>query len=706
MAVRPETNARLTNRIYSPEAPGLASLLGLAVAVVIITALSVAREVLIPITLAVLLSFMLGPVVALLRRVRVPRGLAVMLAALVALGAVLMLGTIIGTQIASLSADMPRYASTIEEKIGLVREMATKRMAALTNGLGQMNQAQPPTPPPAAARAPATQAAPKPAGPIPVEVHNPAPGPFELLERLLLPVVSPLATAAIVFVVAIFILLQQEDLRDRIIRLFGSDDLHRTTAALDDAGKRLGRYYLSLVAVNTAFGVIIGAGLFFVGVPSPILWGIIAGLLRFVPYVGAFGGAVFPILLAAAVEPGWTMAAETVGLFLLVEPVLGQVIEPVVYGHSTGLSPVSVVISAIFWGWIWGPIGLLLSMPLTLCLVVLGKHVKRMEFLYVLLGDKPALNPAESLYQRMLVGDADEALEQAETLIKGRSLEGYYDEVAIPGLRLAANDSLRGVLTAEQLQGIMESICGVVAELAEAPTGAKLDAPDGAKLDAPAGAKPDAPAGAKPDAPGGAKPDAPGGAKPDAPGGAKPDAPGGAKPDAPGGAKPDAPGRDKPDAPAGAKSDAPVSTEDGGVVLCVSGRGPLDEAVCAMLAQVLGQHGQRARVVPPDLVRRAHAAELDLTDVRTIVISYLEGANSLFKLRYLVRRLRRQVESRHAGAIKIVVGLWAPDEELFETERIEAAANADVYVATLHDAVDACLGVTRPSTPAEAAQAA
>ncbi len=674
MAVRPETNARLTNRIYSPEAPGLASLLGLAVAVVIITALSVAREVLIPITLAVLLSFMLGPVVALLRRVRVPRGLAVMLAALVALGAVLMLGTIIGTQIASLSADMPRYASTIEEKIGLVREMATKRMAALTNGLGQMNQAQPPTPPPAAARAPATQAAPKPAGPIPVEVHNPAPGPFELLERLLLPVVSPLATAAIVFVVAIFILLQQEDLRDRIIRLFGSDDLHRTTAALDDAGKRLGRYYLSLVAVNTAFGVIIGAGLFFVGVPSPILWGIIAGLLRFVPYVGAFGGAVFPILLAAAVEPGWTMAAETVGLFLLVEPVLGQVIEPVVYGHSTGLSPVSVVISAIFWGWIWGPIGLLLSMPLTLCLVVLGKHVKRMEFLYVLLGDKPALNPAESLYQRMLVGDADEALEQAETLIKGRSLEDYYDEVAIPGLRLAANDSLRGVLTAEQLQGIMESICGVVAELAEAPTGAKLDAPDGAKLDAPAGAKPDAP--------------------------------GGAKPDAPGGAKPDAPGRDKPDAPAGAKSDAPVSTEDGGVVLCVSGRGPLDEAVCAMLAQVLGQHGQRARVVPPDLVRRSHAAELDLTDVRTIVISYLEGANSLFKLRYLVRRLRRQVEGRHAGAIKIVVGLWAPDEELFETERIEAAANADVYVATLHDAVDACLGVTRPSTPAEAAQAA
>jgi len=367
--------------------------------------------------------------------------------------------------------------------------------------------------------------------------------------------------------------------------------------------------------VNTTFGIIIGGGLFFIGIPSPILWGIIAGLLRFIPYIGAFGGAVFPFMLAAAVDPGWTMVLETMGLFLLVEPVLGQAIEPMIYGHSTGLSPVSVVIAAIFWGWIWGPIGLLLSMPLTLCLVVLGKHVKRMEFLYVLLGDKPALSPSESLYQRMLVGDADEALEQAEALVKDRSLEGYYDDVAIPGLRLAANDSLRGVLTKDQLNGIMESICGVVVELAE-------------------DADPDQPA----------------------------------------------------PKPAG---------EGGGTVLCVSGRGPLDEAVCAMLAQILGQHGKRARVVPNDAIKRTQVAALDLTDVETIVVSYLEGANSPSKLRYLVRRLRQQ-----AGQTRIVVGLWAPDHELLESDRMEAATGADVYVATLHDAVDACLGVTRPALAA------
>ncbi len=236
MAVPPETNARLTNRVHPPESPGLSSLLGLAIAVVIISALSVAREVLVPITLAMLLSFMLGPVVAALRRLRVPRSLSVMLAAVAALGVVLMLGTIIGTQIASLSDDLPRYASTFEEKVDLVRQLATKRMSVLTNGLGQMAQTKPPAPappppPPAPAPAPAASpepvapATPAPAGPIPVEVHNPAPGPFEMLERILVPVVSPLATAAIVFVVAIFILMQQEDLRDRIIRLFGSDDI-------------------------------------------------------------------------------------------------------------------------------------------------------------------------------------------------------------------------------------------------------------------------------------------------------------------------------------------------------------------------------------------------------------------------------------------------------------------------------------------------
>lgn len=608
MAEPTDKLSRLKNRVYPPESPGLTSLLGLAVGVVIVAALSVAREVLIPIVLAVLLSFVLGPIVAALRKLQLPRGLAVALAAACALGVVLVLGFVIGGQVALLTRDLPRYAFTIERKVELVRGFATRQTERLSNSLGPMTDKAP-------AAKPSESDAPAPAGPIPVEVHNPAPGPLQVVQNLLLPAVSPLGTALIVFVVAIFILLQQEDLRDRLIRVFGSNDLHRTTAALDDAGKRLGTYYLALLAVNTAFGCVIGAGLYFIGVPSPILWGIMAGLLRFVPYIGAFGGAVFPLLLAAAVDPGWTMVAETAALFLLVEPLLGQVIEPLIYGRSTGLSPVSVVVSAIFWGWIWGGVGLLLSMPLTLCLVVLGKHIERLEFLYVLLGDKPALTPAESLYQRMLVGDADESLEQAEALLKERSIEQYYDDVAIPGLQLAANDSLRGVLTEEQLQGIMESICGVIVELPQPENEAAEPAREG-------------------------------------------------------------------------------------TILCVSGRGSLDEAVCAMLAQVLGRHGQRAVVLPRTAVGRGQVETLDMTDVRMIVVSSLEGDNALAPLRYLIRRLRRQ-----AAGVEIVVGMWASEGVRFDEDRVQSAVNADRYVSTLAAAIDVCLGRDEidPGAQAEAA---
>ena len=608
MPTPPATLSRLTNRVTPADAPQISALLGLAIAVVVVATLSVAREVLIPITLAVLLSFVLGPVVALLRRMRVPRSLSVLLAAMAALGVVIVLGAVIGTQLAQLSEDLPRYASTIERKVSAIRNFATEKLAVVTNG---MQHEEPP------AAAPPPTGAPPQAGPMAVEVHQPPPGPLDLARDVLLPVISPLATAAIVFVVAVFILLQREDLRDRIIRLFGSNDLHRTTAALDDAGYRLGRYYLSLLLVNTAFGCVIGGALFLIGVPSPILWGIVAGLLRFIPYVGSFGGAVFPILLAASIDPGWTMVLETVAVFLAIEPILGQVVEPLVYGHSTGLSPVSVVISAIFWGWIWGPIGLLLSMPLTLCLVVLGKHIERLEFLDVLLGNRPALSPAESLYQRMLVGDADEALDQAETLLKERKLVEYYDEVAIPGLQLAANDSLRGVLTPEQLRGIMESICGVVVDLGE-----DVD--------------PEAEPGLDP----------------------------------------------------GWTSES--------AILCVAGRGPLDEAVCAMLAQVLGKRGLRARVVSHEAVARGQVASLDIEGVRLLLVSYIEGANSLSPLRYLVRRLRQR-----ASGVTIAVGMWAQSEDASGADRVQSAIGADRYVASLRDAIALGVEMAQP-VPARA----
>ena len=217
-------------------------------------------------------------------------------------------------------------------------------------------------------------------------------------------VLPPLATAGIVILFVIFILLQREDLRDRLIRLVGASDMQRTTATMNDAATRLSGYSAPS-RLNSAYGTFIALGLWAIGVPSPIVWGILAMLMRFVPYVGPFIAAAPPVLLAAVVEPGWTMVLLTGGLFLVSELIMGQVIEPLVYGHGTGLSPIAVILSTVFWTWPWGPLGLLLAMPLTVCLVVLGRHVEALNFLEVLLGDKPALTPAQSFYQCALIGD-------------------------------------------------------------------------------------------------------------------------------------------------------------------------------------------------------------------------------------------------------------------------------------------------------------
>ena len=607
MATSPLVASRLKTAVTPAETPGVTSLVTLCVGVVVISGLYLAREVLIPITLSVLLSFVLAPLVGLLRRTGLPRVPSVLLAVLVALGIVGALGALIGTQIAQLAGDIPTYATTIEKKVSTVRGYTVEQVATLMHRFGRMEPAAPAQPaPPAQAPAPGQ---PKP--PIPVEVHQPDPTPFQLVEQVVGPVLSPLATIGIVFVVAVFVLMQREDLRDRLIRLFGSSDLHRTTAALDDAAARLSTYFVTQLSVNAGFGAIIGAGLFFIGVPNPILWGIVAGLMRFIPYIGSFGSAAFPIILAAAVDPGWTKVLETLGLFLVIEPVVSQLVEPVIYGHRTGLSPVSVVISAIFWGWLWGVVGLILSMPLTLCLVVMGRHIHRLEFIAVLLGDEPALTPAESLYQRMLAGDTDEAVQAAEQMLKEQPLSAYYDEVVLPGLQLAANDSLRDVLTDDQLHRILDVVSGLVVDLADQDDGSVPDDLD----------------------------------------------------------------------PAWAGETA---------VLCVAGRGPLDEAVCTMMAQILGKRGIRARVVSAEAVARSQIASLDVEGVQMMCVSFIEGGNSLSSLRYLTRRLHQRAP--HA---KLMIGLWRSDPALLIDERLRAAVGAELYVNGLRDAVDQCLAAAR-----------
>src|SRR6478752_4563556 len=432
--------------------------------------LSFGREIIIPIALAILLSFVLAPLVGLLQSIRIPRGLAVVSVVITAFALIFAMGSLLANQLTQLAGDLPRYQSTISEKIQAVRDTTAGR-GTLERAYGMLKDLRKELDKPKEAATAlgggASPNATQPPKPVPVEVRQPDPGALESLQSLISPLLHPLATTGIIVIFVIFILLQREDLRNRLIRLAGSHDLQRTTAALDDAASRLSRLFLIQLLLNGSFGVIIGLGLWLIGVPSAILWGILAGVLRFVPYIGAAIAAAFPLALALAVDPTWTMLLWTVALFVVVEPVVGHVIEPMVYGHSTGLSPVAVVASATFWTALWGPIGLVLATPLTVCLVVLGRHVERLEFLDVMFGDRPALSPPEIFYQRMLAGDPSEAAEKAEEFLKERSLATYYDEVALKGLQLAQIDAARGALDQARLTKIRDAVREFASDLAD-----------------------------------------------------------------------------------------------------------------------------------------------------------------------------------------------------------------------------------------------
>ena len=242
----------------------------------------------------------------------------------------------------------------------------------------------------------------------------------------------------------VFILLYREDLRDRLIRLAGARDLHRTMAAMDDAAYRLSRLFLAQTGMNIGFGLFIAGALMLIGLPNPLLWGVVAGLMRFVPFIGVIISVGGPVLMAVAVDPGWSTLIWVLVLFGVGEMLMGQVFEPLVFGHSTGLSPIAVIAAATFWTWLWGPIGLLLAMPLTVCLVVLGRHVDQLEFLEVMLGDQPPLNPEETFYQRAIAGDANALAEQAERCLKEKPLADYLDAIALPALQLAQADAIHG----------------------------------------------------------------------------------------------------------------------------------------------------------------------------------------------------------------------------------------------------------------------
>jgi predicted PurR-regulated permease PerM len=630
-----------------------AALQGLLIAAIVITGLYVGREVLVPLALAILLSFVLTPIFLLLRRLKVPRVVGVAIVVTFAFALIFSLGWVMAQQATQLAENLPGYQQVLTNKISALRYSAAsspvlEKATEALNGLERELTNPPPEHTAETVLTPPVEG--NPDKPIPVEVREPAPKPLELFQRIAGTVLPPLVTAGIVILFVIFILLQREDLRDRAIRLLGASDMQRTTSAMNDAAQRLSKYFLSQVLINSAYGVFIALGLWLIGVPSPMVWGILAMLMRFVPYVGAFIAAAFPLMLAAAVAPGWTPFLLTFALYLVSELTMGQVVEPLVYGHGTGVSPVAVVLSTVFWAWLWGPLGLLLAMPITVCLVVLGRHVEGFNFFEVLLGDEPALRPEQSFYQRVLTGDSAEATYQAELALKDEPLAAYLDDVVLKGLRLAERDFERGALDEAKLERINATIKEIMNDLAdfeprrwfrkvypverkedqeEAQTGlASLSTMDEVEED---------------------------------------------------------------QLPILEAADFAPGWEEDGSVLCIGGRTQLDEAAATILAGLLKKHGLKARAAESEAISAGHIVSLDAAKAKLVCLSFLAGGSGQAQVRYLVRRLRRILPK----GCMILVGYWADEAAGAPIKALKKTAEADAYATSFHEAAEIAVNAAR-----------
>jgi predicted PurR-regulated permease PerM/GAF domain-containing protein len=425
------------------------------------------RDIFVPFALAILLSFALTPLVNWLRRWRLPRMAAVLVAVTLAFILIAGIAFVVGRQLVQLANNLPTYQITITEKIRSLQASApgggiVDKVTTTIEDLGKEISGE--DKPPQQATSPLTGGA-APQEPVTVRVERPEPRPLEIIQTVVGPLLAPLATAGLVVIFVIFVLLEREDLRDRFIKLAGAGDLQKSTQAINDAAARVSRYLLMQLVVNLTYGVPIGIALYFIGVPNAVLWGLLAAVLRFVPYLGPFLAALFPIALAVAVDPGWTMLFWVVGLFLVAELVSNNVIEPWLYGSSTGLSSLAIIMAAIFWTTLWGPVGLFLATPLTVCLVVIGRYVPQLEFLGVLLGSDPVLAPEERLYQRLLAGNLEEAVEIAEDYVDECSSREFYDNVAIPALRLAENDRQRSTTDTNYRRLVADTAICVVREI-------------------------------------------------------------------------------------------------------------------------------------------------------------------------------------------------------------------------------------------------
>lgn len=463
------------------ERRGAAHLPALLTIVIVVAILFFARDVFIPLALALLFTFVLAPPVRFLERWRMPRIAAVLLLVIATGAGVLALAWAFKNQLADLAAQLPAYRENMVAKFEALRRAPDGVLAQAQSAISEIGAA-PAEPSPGAASTPGT--------PLPVRVVESAPAPIKSAVAVLTALVDPLATAGIVILFTIFMLCRREDLRNRLIRLIGERDMHVTTQAIDDAAHRVSRYLFMQSVLNALVGVVIGVGLFFIGVPNAWFWGLFAAVLRYVPYVGIWIAAAVPIVISLATTEGFSQPLMVAGLFVAVEILSFNAIEPLLFGSGTGVAPFALLVAAVFWTWLWGGIGLLLSTPITVCMVVIGRHVPGLRFLSILLREEPALPPATRLYQRLLAEDQEEAERIITHAAKTKERVALLDSLVLPALRMSEAHRHSGDVDEERARSIADAL-----EMALEDLGAATEPPRQDEAGAPprAGADPSQP---------------------------------------------------------------------------------------------------------------------------------------------------------------------------------------------------------------------
>jgi len=601
----------------------LIGLWSLMLTVFVVATLYFARDLLIPLALSALLTFLLSPLVTRIERWigRIAAVLLVVALIFTGFGAA---GWMLTRQLVDLATKLPEYKGNIATKLHafeLPKGGVFTKLSATVEELkkelpGGSGAAGVPLIQDAGRPGTATVSNPDTPPALPVQVvETSRANPMELIRLIIAPLLGPLGTASLVLVLVICMLFQREDLRNRLIRLIGQGRIGATTRAMDDAGHRVSRYLLMQLLVNVIYGTVIAIGLYFIGVPNAGLWGAFATVLRFIPYIGPWIATIFPTLLALAISPHWTVPILTIALFAGLELLLNNVMEPLLYGAHTGVSSIALIVAAVFWTWLWGPLGLVLATPLTVCLVVMGRHIPRLSFLSVVLGDEDALTPAEDCYHRLLTPGERDELEFVESFLKANSLTALYDCVFIPTLIAAETDARAELLDKEQLSNVEQSMRDIIEDLGTRPTVPSMTFAEKGKDVADEKAPP-----------------------------------------------------------------LPTVAPDCRV-FCLPARADRDELAGTMLVQLARQQGFGAQNAPAKLVTGELLTLVENSEVDVICISVV-APSTVIHARYLCLKLRALLPN-----LKIMIGLWDATDEVTEATKRLRDSGADEVVTTLADAL-------------------